>query len=73
MKPEDVRKLVGGYAMGTLTGEERRALLEAALSDQDLFNELAREQPLKDLLEDPLARRQLLNAVEETRDPAGSQ
>ena len=70
MKPEDVRKLVGGYAMGTLTGEERRALLEAALSDQDLFNELAREQPLKDLLEDPLARRQLLNAVEETRDPA---
>ncbi len=70
MKPRDVRKLVGGYAMGTLTGQERRALLEAALSDQELFHELAREQALKDLLEDPLARRQLLDAVEEKRDPA---
>ena len=65
MRPEDVRKLVGGYATGTLTAEERHALLEAALRDQDLFNELARDQALKDLLEDPLARRQLLDAVEE--------
>ena len=72
MKPEDVRKLIGGYAMGTLTEQERRALLEAALSDQELFDELAREQPLKDLLEDPLARRALLNAVEEQRQPAVS-
>jgi hypothetical protein len=63
MRPEEVRKLVGGYATGTLTPEERRALLEAALADQDLFDELAREQPLKDLLEDPAARRQLLDAV----------
>jgi hypothetical protein len=67
MKPEAVRKLVGGYAMGTLTGEERRALLEAALSDQQLFDELAREQPLKDLLDDPLARRRLLDFLEARR------
>jgi hypothetical protein len=65
MRPEDVRKLVGGYAAGTLTAQERRALFEAVLSDQDLFNELAREQPLKELLEDPRARRELLNAVSE--------
>jgi hypothetical protein len=65
MRPEEMRKLVGGYATGTLTPEERRALLEAALADQDLFDELAREQPLKDLLEDPLARRRLLDAVDE--------
>ena len=65
MRPEDIRKLVGGYATGTLTAEERCMLLEAALRDQDLFNELAREQPLKDLLEDPLARRQLLDALKE--------
>lgn len=63
MRPEEMRKLVGGYATGTLTPEERRALMEAALADQSLFDELAREQPLKDLLEDPLARRQLLDAV----------
>jgi hypothetical protein len=65
MRPEDIRRLVGGYATGTLTDEERHALLEAALRDQDLFNELARDQPLRDLLEDPLARRQLLDALEE--------
>ena len=65
MNPADIRKLLGGYAAGTLTEEERRALFEAALTDQDLFNELAREQALKELLEDPGARRQLLAALEE--------
>ena len=65
MNPEDIRKLLGGYAAGTLTEEERQALFEAALADQDLFNELAREQALKELLEDPGARRHLLTALEE--------
>lgn len=65
MRPEEIRRLVGGYATGTLTDEERHALLEAALRDQDLFNELARDQPLRDLLEDSLARRQLLDALQE--------
>ncbi len=70
MKPDEVRKLVGGYGMGTLTGEERQALLQAALSDQELFNDLAREQALKDLLEDPQARRELLKALADK--PAGA-
>jgi hypothetical protein len=65
MNPGDIRKLLGGYAAGVLTEEERRALFEAALTDQDLFNELAREQALKELLEDPIARRQLLTALAE--------
>jgi hypothetical protein len=65
MNPGDIRKLLGGYAAGTLTEEERRALFEAALTDQDLFNELAHEQALKELLEEPGARRQLLTALEE--------
>jgi hypothetical protein len=65
MNPADIRKLLGGYAAGTLTEEERRVLFEAALTDQNLFNELAREQALKELLEDPGARRQLLAALEE--------
>jgi hypothetical protein len=72
MRPEDVRRLIGGYATGTLTDAERRALLEAALRDQELFNELAREQALKDLLEDPLARRELLHALEEKQTPAAA-
>jgi hypothetical protein len=65
MKPGDARKLLGGYAASTLTGEERRALFEAALADQDLFDELGREQALKELLDDPGARRRLLDALEE--------
>jgi hypothetical protein len=65
MNPADIRKLLGGYAAGILTEEERRALFEAALTDQDLFNELAREQALKEVLDDPGARRQLLAALEE--------
>jgi hypothetical protein len=65
MKPEDVRKLLGGYAPGTLTEEERKALFEAALSDQSLFNELAGEQAFRELLEDERARQQLLNALGE--------
>jgi hypothetical protein len=65
MNPADIRKLLGGYAADTLTAEERQALFEAALTDQDLFNELAREQALKELLEEPAARRQLLAALEE--------
>ncbi len=33
-------KLLGGYATGTLTGEEREALMQAALHDQALFDAL---------------------------------
>lgn len=65
MKSEDIRKLLGGYAAGILTEEERKALFEVALADQDLFNELAGEQALKELLDDDRARRQLLHALGE--------
>ncbi len=64
MRPEEARKLVGGYAAGILTSEERRALMAAALEDQALFDELAREQVLKELLDDPAARARLLAAVD---------
>ncbi len=64
MTPERIRKLAGGYAAGILTPEERRALFQAALEDQELFNELAREQALKELLDDPAVRRRLLAAIE---------
>jgi hypothetical protein len=65
MKPEDIRKLLGGYATGTLTAEEREGLFEAALDDQELFDALAKEQPLRELLEDPAARAHLLAALDD--------
>src|ERR1039458_532677 len=72
MSPEDIRKLLGGYATGTLTTEEQQALFAAALEDQELFDALAREQSLRDLLRDPAARAELLSALDSpaTR-PAG--
>ena len=63
MTPEDARKLIGGYATGNLGDEERKALFAAALSEQELFDELVKEQALKELLDDPQARRRLLEQL----------
>lgn len=63
MSPDEIRKLLGGYATGTLTDAERKALLTAALDDQELFDELGREQSLKELLESPGARPRLVAAL----------
>jgi hypothetical protein len=60
---EQVRKLIGGYATGSLTEAERKLLFEAALTDQELFDELAGEQALKDVIDSPGARERLLAAV----------
>ncbi|MEO8099816.1 MAG: hypothetical protein ABI811_19115 [Acidobacteriota bacterium] len=60
MKRDEVRKLLGGYATGSLTESERALLFDAALEDQDLFDELAGEQALKELLESPGAKNRLL-------------
>lgn len=65
MNREEIEKLLGGYATDTLTDAERRTLFEAALSDQELFDKLAREQALRDLLQDPEARQYLLEALSE--------
>jgi len=65
MKPEDARKLMGGFATGTLTEAERAALFAAALEDQALFDELSREEGLRELLGDAAAKATLLAALED--------
>jgi hypothetical protein len=60
MKRDDIRQLLGGYATGTLTPEEQQMLFAAALEDQELFDSLMREQALKDALDDPSVRRELI-------------
>jgi len=45
VNPDEIRKLIGGYATGTLTAAEQKLLFDAALDDQELFDELAREHP----------------------------
>jgi hypothetical protein len=69
MKREEIEKLLGGYATDTLTEEERRALFEAALADQELFDALAGEQALRESLSDPTTRRQLLRTLEPAGQP----
>jgi hypothetical protein len=64
MTPQDIQKLLGGYATGTLTDAEQQALFAAALDDQELFDTLAREQSLRDLLRDPAAKAELLTALD---------
>ncbi|MFN0166474.1 MAG: hypothetical protein ACKV22_08585 [Bryobacteraceae bacterium] len=60
MNREDVHKLLGGYATGTLTEEERKALFSAALEDQELFEVLADEDALREMLAEPVTRRRLI-------------
>ena len=67
MPEHELEKLLGGFAADTLTPEERDALFSAALQDQRLFNALADEQPLKELLTDPAVRRRLLQALDRQR------
>lgn len=64
---DDARKLLGGYATGTLTSEERQALFAAALEDQELFDALAEEEALREQLADPVFREELQEAIEPER------
>jgi hypothetical protein len=61
---DDVRKLLGGYATGTLTDAEQQMLYKAALKDEKLFEALADEQALKEILDDPAGRALVLQAVQ---------
>ena len=69
MSREEIERLLGGYATGTLTDEEQRALFAAALEDQELFDALAKEQVLREVLDDPAARQQVLDALGPGRKP----
>ncbi len=60
----DPKRLLGGYATDTLTEDERRELLRAALDDQGLFDAILEEEGLRELLESPGARNEVLAALE---------
>jgi hypothetical protein len=69
MTSDQARKLLGGYATNSLTEAERKALFEAALDDQELFNALQQEEALKELLADPASRSQIQQALAEAPVP----
>ncbi len=63
MTRDEIRGLIGAYATGSLSAAERKALFEAALDDQELFDELAGEQALKELLDGPGVKARMLAAL----------
>ena len=65
MTSEEIRKLLGGYATNTLTDSERKALFEAALDDQELFDALQNEETLKAALADPVIRAQVRHVLDQ--------
>jgi len=67
MRPRDAEKLLGGYAAGILTEEEKRVLFSAALDRQELFNALADEEALRELLADPESRKHLLALLSDSK------
>jgi hypothetical protein len=67
--PDDIRDLLGRYATGSLTPEEQKRLSDAALDDQEIFDQLAQEQDLKRLLEEPGARDRLIQATRALEPP----
>jgi hypothetical protein len=69
MTPLEIRKLIGGYATGSLSDAERQLLFEAALEDQELFDELMGEHALKELLEEPGAKARLIAALAPVSQP----
>ncbi len=73
MTPEEARKLLGGYATGTLSTDERKALFAAALEDQTLFDALAGDEALRELLDDPPSRAELVAALGEEKLSLGAQ
>jgi hypothetical protein len=69
MTSDQARKLLGGYATNSLTEAERKALFEAALDDQELFDALQQEEALKELLADPASRSQIQRALTQAPVP----
>lgn len=71
MPSDDILDLIGRYATGSLTAEEQKRLFDAALDDQELFEQLVREQDMKQLLDQPGARDRMIRALEPPRRKTG--
>lgn len=63
-KLEGPARLLGGHATGNLSEAEKEALYSAAIDDQNLFDALMEEEALKDLLEQPGVKRELIEALQ---------
>lgn len=65
MKREDIDRLLALYAADALTDAERKELYAAALQDQALFDQLAEEDSIRELVAMPGAKARLIASLEE--------
>ena len=70
MQREEFDRLLAGYATKQNSAEENSALMEAALADQSLFNALADEDALRELLDDPRGKAELLQVLAPAEKPS---
>jgi hypothetical protein len=61
---QTAKRLLGGHVFGTLTQEEQRELHRTALDDQEVFDALVDDEPLREALADPVVRRDLLELLD---------
>jgi hypothetical protein len=69
---DDIQRLMGGYATGSLSEAERKLLFDAALDDQDLFDQLAQEHSLKEIIDEPGVRDRLIAKLAPAAGAAGT-
>jgi hypothetical protein len=69
MNPQNPKDLLGSYALGGLTDQEKESLFQAALRDQSLFDELVREERVRLALVDPENRAMLEQAMRQEPEP----
>lgn len=65
MNREDIDRLLALYAADALTDAERKELFAAALQDQALFDQLAEEDSIRELVAMPGAKARLIASLEE--------
>jgi hypothetical protein len=69
VKDPETAKLLAGYATRTLTADEEKRLFRAAAEDQELFDELADEEDLREVLDDFPLRQRVSRLVAERTEP----
>lgn len=62
---DEVQAWLSAYEAGTLSEEERKQLFARAMEDQALFDALMEAETMRAAIEGPLAKRALLQALEE--------
>ncbi len=71
MTPQDPHTLTTGHITGSLSKTHQQHLMKSALDDQDVFNELMEDEPLREAFADPVFRSRLAAKLRSKRAEEG--